>query len=128
MIANLYLGRTYMAQSECSEAVRHCEAAIALIPESQAQERFGQAALPRAFARATRLPPRSRRSVGSTRRSGASATLRIAEEAGHVYSLLYPLFGFGILRLDQRDFVGAVAPLECGFRALPDQRGSRAAP
>jgi DNA-binding winged helix-turn-helix (wHTH) protein/tetratricopeptide (TPR) repeat protein len=115
VVANLYLGRTYMAQSECSEAVRHCEAAIALIPESQAQERFGQAALPRAFAGntlATALAALGRFDEALWR---VRETLRIAEEAGHVYSLLYPLFGFGILQLDQRDFVGAVAPLERGF-------------
>ena len=41
--------------------------------------------------------------------------MQIAEEAGHVYSLLFPLFGLGTLTLDQGDFAGAVAPLERGL-------------
>jgi tetratricopeptide (TPR) repeat protein len=41
--------------------------------------------------------------------------MHIAEEAGHVYSLLFPLFGLGTLKLDQGDFAGSVAPLERGL-------------
>ena len=41
--------------------------------------------------------------------------MHIAEKAGHVYSLLFPLFGLGILALDRGDFGGALAPLERGF-------------
>ncbi len=42
--------------------------------------------------------------------------IHIAEDAGHVYTLLFPLFGFGALTLDQGDFAGAVAPLERGLK------------
>ena len=50
--------------------------------------------------------------------------MQIAEEAGHVYSLLFPLLGLGTLKLDQGDFAGAVAPLEraldlCRTREMP---------
>jgi tetratricopeptide (TPR) repeat protein len=41
--------------------------------------------------------------------------MQIAEEAGHVNSLLYPLMDLGTLTLDQGDFAGAVAPLERGL-------------
>jgi tetratricopeptide (TPR) repeat protein len=41
--------------------------------------------------------------------------MQIAEEAGHVWSLLFPLVGLGTLKLDQGDFAGAVAPLERGL-------------
>ena len=41
--------------------------------------------------------------------------MHVAEEAGHVYTLLFPLLGLGILKLDQGDFAGAVAPLERGL-------------
>jgi tetratricopeptide (TPR) repeat protein len=41
--------------------------------------------------------------------------MHIAEEAGHVFSLLYPLLSLGTLKLDQGDFAGAVAPLERGL-------------
>ena len=41
--------------------------------------------------------------------------LHIAGEAGHVYSILFPLLGLGMVKLDQGDFAGAVAPLERGL-------------
>jgi tetratricopeptide (TPR) repeat protein len=41
--------------------------------------------------------------------------MQIAEEAGHVWTLLFPLIGLGTLKLDQGDFAGAVAPLERGL-------------
>ncbi len=44
-----------------------------------------------------------------------SEAIQIAEEAGHVYTLVFPLFFFGTLTLDQGDFAGAVAPLERGL-------------
>ena len=115
VVANLYLGRTYMAQGECSEAVRCSEAAIALIPQSQALERLGQAAIPGAFVGNTLSAALGGLGRFSEAFGRVRVALRLAEEAGHVYSLLYPLFGFGTLHLDQRDFVGAVAPLERGF-------------
>ena len=90
VVANLYLGRTYMARGECGEAVRHCEAAIARIPEGLAQERFGQAALPGAFVGntlATALGALGRFSEAYGR---VREALHMAEEAGHIYSLLFP--------------------------------------
>ena len=53
VVAELYLGRTYLARGECHEAVRHCEAALTLIPETMVQERFGQAAIPASFVGTT---------------------------------------------------------------------------
>jgi hypothetical protein len=50
--------------------------------------------------------------------------MRIAEEAGHVYSLLFPLFGLGIVKLDQGDFAGAVAPPVISARKLEMLRHS----
>jgi tetratricopeptide (TPR) repeat protein len=41
--------------------------------------------------------------------------IHIAEEDGHIYSLVYPLLGLGTLKLDQGDFAGAEAPLERGL-------------
>ena len=41
--------------------------------------------------------------------------MQIAEEAGHVYTLLWLLLSLGTLKLDQGDFAGAVAPLERGL-------------
>ena len=115
VVANGYLGRAYVARGECREAVRHCEAALALIPEGLAQERFGQAAIQGSYVRNTLA-----RALGALGRFAEAfgrlrEAMHIAEEAGHVYTLLFPLFGLGTLKLDQGDFAGAVAPLERGL-------------
>jgi tetratricopeptide (TPR) repeat protein len=115
VVANGYLGRVYVARGECREAVRHCEAALALIPEGLAQERFGDAEIQGSgvrelLARALGARGRYAEAFGRLREA-----MHIAEEAGHVFSLLYPLFALGTLKLDQGDFAGAEAPLERGL-------------
>jgi tetratricopeptide (TPR) repeat protein len=104
-----------VARGECREAVRHGEAAVALIPEGLAQERFGQAeiqgsAVRHRLAGALGALGRFAEAFGRLREA-----MYIAEEAGHVYTLVFPLFSLGILKLDQGDFAGAVAPLERGL-------------
>jgi tetratricopeptide (TPR) repeat protein len=113
--ANGYLGYVCVARGECHEAVRHCEAALALIPEGLAHERFGQDLIQAsnvrtALAKALGAFGRFAEAFGRLREA-----MHVAEEAGHIYSLLYPLLGFGTLKLDQGDFAGAIAPLERGL-------------
>jgi class 3 adenylate cyclase/tetratricopeptide (TPR) repeat protein len=115
VLANGNLGRVYVSRGEYREGIRHCEAALALIPEGLAQERFGDDAIQASWVGDT-----LGRALGAVGRFGeAFARLReamqIAEEAGHVWSLLFPLVGLGTLKLDQGDFAGAVAPLERGL-------------
>ena len=115
VVANSYLGRVYVSRGECREAVRHCEAALALIPAGLAQERFGQAAIQGVYVQvmlAIALGALGRFAEGFARLREAT---HVAEEAGHVFSLLFPLLGLGIVTLDQGDFAGAVAPLERGL-------------
>jgi tetratricopeptide (TPR) repeat protein len=115
VVANGHLGQVYVARGECREAVRHCEAALALIPEGLAQERFGDDTIPGswvrdALARALGALGRYAEAFGRLREA-----MQIAEEAGHVLTLVFTLLGFGSLKLDQGDFAGAVAPLERGL-------------
>ena len=115
VVANSYLGRVYGSRGEYREGIQHCEAALALIPEGLARERFGEAEIQGSDVRDTLA-----RALGALGRyAEAFGRLReathIAEEAGHVFSLLYPLFSLGTLKLDQGDFAGAVAPLERGL-------------
>jgi class 3 adenylate cyclase/tetratricopeptide (TPR) repeat protein len=115
VVANGYLGLAYVARGECREGIMHCEAALALIPEGLAQERFGDDSIPGSWvrnylARALGELGRFAEAFGRLREG-----IQIAEEAGHVYSLLFPLVGLGTLTLDQGDFAGAVAPLERGL-------------
>jgi class 3 adenylate cyclase/tetratricopeptide (TPR) repeat protein len=115
VVANGYLGQAYVARGECREAVRYGEAAIALIPEGLGQERFGQAAIQGSLVRHYLA-----RALGALGRFGEAfgrlrEAIHIAEEAGHVFSLVFPLFVLGTLKLDQGEFAGAVAPLERGL-------------
>jgi tetratricopeptide (TPR) repeat protein len=115
VVANRGLGRVYVERGEYREAVRHCAAALALIPEGLAQERFGQATIMASSVRtvlaiALGALGRFAEAFGRLREA-----MHIAEEAGHVYTLVFPLFSLGTLKLDQGDFVGAVAPLERGL-------------
>jgi predicted ATPase len=128
VVANWYLGTACVARGEPREAVRHCEAASALIPEDLRQERFGQTSIIGSSARWTlaialgvlgRFPEAFER---------LREALQIAEESGHFWTLLFPLIGLGTLKLDQGDFAGAVAPLERGLDLCRDERGAFAAP
>jgi class 3 adenylate cyclase/tetratricopeptide (TPR) repeat protein len=115
VVANGYLGFAYVARGECREGVRHCEAALALIPEGLAQERFGDDAIQGSWVRDTLA-----RALGALGRFAEAfgrlrEAMQIAEEAGHVFTLLFPLLGLGTLKLDQGDFAGAAAPLERGL-------------
>src|SRR6266511_3253241 len=115
VVANGYLGRVYVSRGECREGIMHCEAAVALIPEGLAQERFGDDAIQGSWARDTLA-----RALGALGRFAEAfgrlrEAMQIAEEAGHVYPLLFPRLGLGTLKLDQGDFAGAVAPLERGL-------------
>jgi tetratricopeptide (TPR) repeat protein len=115
VVANGTLGLVCMALGEYRKSVCHCERAVALIPEGLAQERFGQANIQGVFVRHTLA-----RTLGALGQYAEAferlrEAMHIAEEAGHVYSLLFPLFGLGTLKLDQGDFAGAVAPLERGL-------------
>jgi len=115
VVANGYLGAAYRGRGEYREGVRHCEAAITLIPEDLRQERFGQAAIAGSQVRtflaiALGALGRFAEAFGRFREA-----MQIAEEAGHVWTLLFPLFGLGTVKLDQGDFAGAEAPLERGL-------------
>src|SRR5262249_45099845 len=101
VVAHNSMGQVYIARGEYREAVRHCEAGLALIPETLAQERFGgsgpQGSIMRSVLAIALLP------LGQF--AEASGRLReamhIAEEAGQVHSLLLALLGLGTLKLDQ---------------------------
>jgi class 3 adenylate cyclase/tetratricopeptide (TPR) repeat protein len=115
VVANWYLGAMYAARGDCREAVPHCEAAIALIPEGLRQERFGQASIIGASARSTLASALGALGRFTEAFQHLREAIHIAEEAKHVYSILLPLLGLGTLTLDQGDFAGAVAPLERGL-------------
>jgi tetratricopeptide (TPR) repeat protein len=115
VVANWYLGAAQLARGECRESVRHCEAAIALIPEDLRQERFGQTSIIATSARWTLAGALGVLGRFSEAFEYLREAMQIAEEAGHVWTLLFPLFGLGTLKLDQGDLAAAVAPLERGL-------------
>src|SRR5262249_46694609 len=93
VFANWYLGAACGAGGDWREAVRHCEAAMSLIPEELRQERFGQTSIVSSSARWTLASAlgalgRFPEALGRLREA-----MQIAEEAGHVWTLLFPLIG-----------------------------------
>jgi tetratricopeptide (TPR) repeat protein len=124
VLANQYLGLAYVVRGACREGVRHSQAAIALIPEDLEQERFGQAQPPSSFARFMLASALGALGHFADAFDRLREAMHIAEEAGHVYSLLSPLFGLGSLKLDQGDFAGAVAPLERGLELCRTRQAS----
>jgi tetratricopeptide (TPR) repeat protein len=91
VVANGYLGEVYVRRGECREAVRHCEAAVAMIPAGVGQERFGQSSIQGSWIRnmlaiALGSLGRFAEAFGCVREA-----MQIAKEAGHVYSLLFPV-------------------------------------
>jgi class 3 adenylate cyclase/tetratricopeptide (TPR) repeat protein len=115
VVANGYLGVAYRVGGEYREAVRHCEAALALIPEGQARERFGEGAISAADVRDTLAKALGELGQFVEAFGRLREAIHIAEEAAHVYTLVFPLLGLGTLKLDQGDSAGAVAPLERGL-------------
>ena len=90
VVANDFLAAVYVARGECREGVRHCEAALALIPEGLAQERFGDAAIQGSYVRDMLA-----RALGALGRFAEAfvrlrEAIQIAEEAGHVFRLSSP--------------------------------------
>jgi tetratricopeptide (TPR) repeat protein len=115
VVANTYLAMVHRVRGQYREAVPHSEAGIALIAEDLTHERFGQATIQGCFGRnqlAHALGALGRFAEAFERLREA---VHIAEAAGHVYSLLGPLFQLGALKLDQGDFAGALAPLDRGL-------------
>lgn len=113
--ASWYVGLAYLAGGEGREAVRHFEAAVALIPEDLAHERFGQAGILSTSVRtwlgiALGTLGQFAEAVGPLREA-----THYAEEAGHVFSRIMPLFALGTLAIYRGDFAGALAPLERGL-------------
>jgi tetratricopeptide (TPR) repeat protein len=85
-----------------------------LIPEGLAHERFDQATIQGSQVRFTLAMALGAVGQFAEAFGHLREAMHIAEEAGHVYSLLFPLFGLGTVMLDQGDFAGAVTPLERG--------------
>jgi tetratricopeptide (TPR) repeat protein len=115
VLANNVLGRTYVVRGECGQTIRHCKAALALIPESLRHERFGHSNIATVYAhyslaRALGALGQFPEAFGHLREA-----LQIAEEVGHDYSVVFALLGLGTLKVEQGDFAGAVAPLERGL-------------
>jgi tetratricopeptide (TPR) repeat protein len=88
---------------------------VALIPEALAYERFGQAGVLGTSVRTWLAIALGTLGRFVEAHAPLREATRLAEEVGHVYSRITPLFGLGTLKLDQGDFAGAVTPLERGL-------------
>jgi predicted ATPase/class 3 adenylate cyclase len=110
--AYCYLGVTNMAVGRFPEAVRLCEATIALIPPERIHERFGQARPISNLARAVLGSALGRLGRFSDALAHATAAVQIAGEANQAYSLASSAYELGDVWLLKGEHENAVRELE----------------
>jgi predicted ATPase/class 3 adenylate cyclase len=107
-----YLGVTNMSVGRFPEAVRLCEAAIALIPPERIHERFGQSRPISNLARAVLGIALGRLGRFSDALAYATAAVQIAGEANSAYSLASSTYELGNVWLLKGEHENAVRELE----------------
>ena len=124
IMANCRLGQTYLSRAEYGRARELFARAIELLPGGRECERFGMPSLPAVVARTFLSLALALLGELDASRATAAEGLRIAEAAGHPYSMTIACRGVGLAPLVQGDFPAAIAPLEralaiCEARELP---------
>jgi predicted ATPase/class 3 adenylate cyclase len=123
-----YLGVTNMAVGRFPEAVRLCEAAIALIPPERIHEHFGQARPISNLARAVLGIALGRLGRFSGALAHATAAVQIAGDANQAYSLASSAYELGNVWLLKGEHENAVRELEHGIEVWQTLQAQRWAP
>ena len=127
-----YLGVAYQAQGDYRLAIDHFGQTAASIKGAQRHERFGHTALPAVTSRAWLAVCHAELGQFTDGRALGEEGLQIAEVVDHPGSLVYALWGSGLLSLRRGDLPRAVLLLEravhlCQDAALPVLFGRTAA-
>jgi tetratricopeptide (TPR) repeat protein len=111
-LASIFLGVAHQAQGDYRRAIDCYEQTIKSLDEVQRYERFGFAILPSVLARA--FVAWCHADVGTFAEGKALADegLRIAEMVGHPASVMFAVWGCGLLALSQGDVPRALPLLE----------------
>jgi tetratricopeptide (TPR) repeat protein len=111
-LAHRYLGVVYKAQGDYGQAIACFEQAAAFFGGARQHERYGQALVPAVFARAALAACHAE--VGQFPEGWAvgDAGLQMAEAVAHPASLMFAVWGCGLVALGQGDVLRALPLLE----------------
>src|SRR2546425_3123905 len=111
-LANLFLGAAYWAQGDYQRAIDSLRQTVASLHGARRLERFGQANLPAAQARAFLAACHAELGMFTEGSSLGEEGLQIAEAVAHPSSLMWAYYGIGLLALRQGDLHRALPLLE----------------
>jgi tetratricopeptide (TPR) repeat protein len=111
-LANHYLGMAYQAQGAYRRAIDCYKQTMASLDGGRRREHFGQSILPAVFSRAWLAWCHAELGTFTAGSALAAEGLQIAEAVEDPASLIYALWGVGLLRLLQGDLARALSPLE----------------
>jgi class 3 adenylate cyclase/tetratricopeptide (TPR) repeat protein len=111
-LANLFLGATYWAQGGYREAIDCLGQTVASLHGAQRRERLGQANLPYVQSLAFLAACHAELGSFAEGRALGEEGLQIAEVVAHPSSLMWALYGSGLVFLCQGDLAGALPRLE----------------
>jgi tetratricopeptide (TPR) repeat protein len=111
-LTNRYLGVVYKTQGDFRRAIDCFEQAVTFFEGPRLHERFGQILLPSVFSRAALADCHAEVGAFAEGRALGEEGLQIAEAVAHPASLMFAVWGIGLLALYQGDLLRATPPLE----------------
>jgi len=111
-LTNQYLGTAYQAQGDYRRAIACLGQTVAALDGARHRERFGDVLLPAALSRSWLASCHAELGTFQEGRALGEEGLRIAEEVGHVTSLMFASWGVGLPSLRQGDLPRALPLLE----------------
>ena len=116
VVARSYLSLAWQTLGDYPRGIRFARANLAALGEAREQEWFGMALLPSVYTRTSLA--RSLAEIGEFAEALAVAErgLRVAEEVGHSYSLMFALLGLGLVELRRGEVGRSLASLEQSLR------------
>jgi len=111
-LTNQYLGTAYQAQGDYRRAIECLGQTVASLVGARRRERFGDVLLPATLSLAWLASCHAELGTFQEGRTLGEEGLRIAEEVGHVTSLMFASWGVGLPSLRQGDLHRALPMLE----------------
>jgi tetratricopeptide (TPR) repeat protein len=111
-LTNYHLGMAYESQGDYRRAIDCFEQTVAFFDGARRRERFGQVFLPAVTARAWLASCHAELGMFAEGRALGEEGLRIAEAVAHPPSLMWALWGIGLLSLRQGNLRRALPQLE----------------
>ncbi|HKW93251.1 MAG TPA: adenylate/guanylate cyclase domain-containing protein, partial [Methylomirabilota bacterium] len=112
ILLNAYLGWAYLTQGHYAKAIGVSRANLEMLRGALERERFGAASPPSVYSRTCLASALAEMGELEEAEHVAADGLRIADEMGHRFSLIYAHLGVGTVHLVRGDHAAAIAVLE----------------